>query len=348
MSPRVPTRQVRIRPDAAPRYHPVYVRLLVAAAVARGIERPRLLAAAGLDETAIGAAAAPIGHRTVATLVAAVRAVCPDPCLALEWGTRVRDNVHGSASTAFFASRDLRQALGVLPELAASRTTAVRLRLIEDQDYAWIEAAEAAPLGAEREFLLAAVSVVVMQLLVAITGDSGADWRLELPLAERVWRAGCAASFCGVLSFAALRLRVGLPRVLLDQPCATADQDTHTAALRQCALEAAGRSERVATRIAALLALHSGPYPTLAAMARRFCISPRSLSRALHDEGTTYQTMLDAARSEAAQRYLRDTLLSIDAIAERVGFADTSNFIRAFRRWCGATPLGWRESARMD
>jgi AraC-like DNA-binding protein len=36
----------------------------------------------------------------------------------------------------------------------------------------------------------------------------------------------------------------------------------------------------------------------------------------------------------------------VDVIAERVGYADPTHFIRMFRRQHGATPAAWRASQR--
>ena len=37
--------------------------------------------------------------------------------------------------------------------------------------------------------------------------------------------------------------------------------------------------------------------------------------------------------------------LSVEAVAERLGYRDTSNFSRTFRRWLGMTPNAWRRAA---
>jgi AraC-like DNA-binding protein len=56
--------------------------------------------------------------------------------------------------------------------------------------------------------------------------------------------------------------------------------------------------------------------------------------------------LLDEARQERACRLLRETDTPIHAIAERLGFADASNFSRCFRRWCGVTPRDFRAARR--
>jgi AraC-like DNA-binding protein len=70
-------------------------------------------------------------------------------------------------------------------------------------------------------------------------------------------------------------------------------------------------------------------------MAQELNMSPRTLSRQLKQEGVTYQTFLDDARKEVAEWCLLRTRVPIEAIGERLGYIDVSNFSRTFRRWFG-------------
>ena len=73
-------------------------------------------------------------------------------------------------------------------------------------------------------------------------------------------------------------------------------------------------------------------------------MSARSLFRQLAASGTSYQFLLDEARYARARFLLDETDLSVAAIAERLGFADTSNFARTFRRLAGVTPVAFRRA----
>jgi AraC-like DNA-binding protein len=73
--------------------------------------------------------------------------------------------------------------------------------------------------------------------------------------------------------------------------------------------------------------------------------STSTLQRQLSSEGTTYRRLLDATRRELAERYLRDGRYSQAQIAFMVGFADQSNFARAFKRWTGMSPGEYQEAA---
>lgn len=60
---------------------------------------------------------------------------------------------------------------------------------------------------------------------------------------------------------------------------------------------------------------------------------------------TVVQWIIEGRLAEARRRLL-DTDELVDVIAERVGYADPSHFVRMFRRRHGATPAAWREQER--
>lgn len=72
-------------------------------------------------------------------------------------------------------------------------------------------------------------------------------------------------------------------------------------------------------------------------------LSLRSLQRRLREEQTSYQQLLDETRLELALQYINRTRLSVAQIAPLLGFSDSSNFNRAFKRWLGIAPSRYRE-----
>ncbi len=59
---------------------------------------------------------------------------------------------------------------------------------------------------------------------------------------------------------------------------------------------------------------------------------------------TTYQQVLDDVRKRLALQYLTTTQLPLYEIALLLGFNDSSNFRRAFRKWTGKLPSDYREA----
>jgi AraC-like DNA-binding protein len=82
--------------------------------------------------------------------------------------------------------------------------------------------------------------------------------------------------------------------------------------------------------------------PAVDAIAARFGLSERALRRRLSAGGTSFRALADDVIAPLAKRYLRDSRLSVAAIAERLGYSEPASFVRAFRRWTGTTPDAFR------
>jgi AraC-like DNA-binding protein len=81
------------------------------------------------------------------------------------------------------------------------------------------------------------------------------------------------------------------------------------------------------------------------AVAEMLTMHRRTLNRRLEALGTTFRDVLEDVRFEAASQLLALTELSLDDIADALGYAGISPFTRAFRRRAGAPPGQWRREA---
>ena len=76
-------------------------------------------------------------------------------------------------------------------------------------------------------------------------------------------------------------------------------------------------------------------------IAAAFHLGARSLQRKLAEHGATYKGVLDATRHALALSYL--TRFSATETTYLLGFAETSSFTRAFKRWTGLSPSEFRK-----
>ncbi|MBU6396457.1 MAG: AraC family transcriptional regulator [Sphingomonadales bacterium] len=77
--------------------------------------------------------------------------------------------------------------------------------------------------------------------------------------------------------------------------------------------------------------------------AREMGMSSRTLRRKLTEQGSSFQQVLDECRMRQAVFEFRVRPdLSIAQIALRLGYAEHSNFTRAFHRWSGQSPQAYR------
>jgi AraC-like DNA-binding protein len=82
-------------------------------------------------------------------------------------------------------------------------------------------------------------------------------------------------------------------------------------------------------------------------IAGAFGVHERTLHRRLRSAGTSYRRELDRVRESLSTQLLESTSLPVCDIAASLGYADSSGFIRAFRRWTGFSPARWRKRSQV-
>jgi AraC-like DNA-binding protein len=84
--------------------------------------------------------------------------------------------------------------------------------------------------------------------------------------------------------------------------------------------------------------------PRLAEVARTLAVSSRTLQLRLSEEGQSFAGLAEIVQRERASALLAQSSIPITTIAMRCGFATPAAFSRAFRRWTGTTPTGYRST----
>ncbi len=133
----------------------------------------------------------------------------------------------------------------------------------------------------------------------------------------------------------------------LSDPCPRASllSERMCAGLCERMLQSLGGSEPAlvrAVRQECLRSINDKNPATVDALAERLNLSPRTLRRRLAELGFNCQDVIEDSRNRLAKELLGNTGLSVDDIAERVGYSDASSFRKAFKRWTSKTPADYR------
>jgi AraC-like DNA-binding protein len=91
-----------------------------------------------------------------------------------------------------------------------------------------------------------------------------------------------------------------------------------------------------------LILLQGGDFPDMESVSERLKVTSRTLRNRLGRHGTSFQALLDDARKQLAVNYLQSSRMNVDEVAMLVGFSDSSNFRRAFKKWTGKQPRDFR------
>ncbi|WP_019813448.1 AraC family transcriptional regulator [Saccharomonospora saliphila] len=296
------------------------VALLVRFATERGVGVSAALSGTGLDLDTIADPLAQVeAHQELAVVRNVVAACGEDPAaLGARVGRRYHATAYGIWGFAVTSSPTVGAALRLALHYIELTYVFCVPRLCVHEDSAGLRFhAEAVP-GDVRPFLLARDVAAGHTLMAELLGVRPA------PEAD-----GAGIAFA---------------RELLDRPMPQANE--HTAALceRQCRDLLARRRDRdgVARRVRELLRGPGGLGAGMDEIAAELSMTVRTLRRRLAAEGTSFRALVDELRRARAEELLAGRALSVEQIAHRLGYAESSSFVRAFTRWTGVPPGRFR------
>jgi AraC-like DNA-binding protein len=181
-------------------------------------------------------------------------------------------------------------------------------------------------------------------LLDLIMGQRFPSTAMFFPYPEPAHAGALREKFKCDLHFDAAVMEWHFDAACLTLPCPNASRFLATLCSDFCerVLTSGKGQTRLQREIRLILLGRIREQPVAAEIARELGLSRRSLYRRLAAEKATFQGLLDDVRASVAIQFLSSTRLPIEEVAHRVGFADPSNFRKAFRRWTGATPRSYR------
>ncbi|MFN4328481.1 MAG: AraC family transcriptional regulator [Limnobacter sp.] len=92
----------------------------------------------------------------------------------------------------------------------------------------------------------------------------------------------------------------------------------------------------------------SAGQPNLEAVAKRLCLSGRTLQRKLQMAGACFRGELDSVRLEIAKNCLHNDSMGLSDLASYLGYADQSAFTHAFVKQTGVSPARYRKAGRSE
>ncbi len=317
--------------------------MIVRALEAQGIDGRRVAREAGIDPDLAGAPGARVPRAAHSRLWQLAVEATGNPCFGLEASRFATQTTFHALGYALLASATLREAFERLIRYRRLIGDIVELRLEDDGDRTRLVIDVSKPPGVPDEAIDAFTSMCVR------FGRLLCGRRLFNPVAVLLRRPEPSPSepfqqlFRAPVAFSQPQNVLELRRADLDAPLPSANAEL-ARSNEQVVVDYLARLESasVSSRVLAALvnALPDGP-PSKTAVARQLGMSPRNMQRHLAAEGVSYKALLNDARADLARSYVREGRLNVTEIAFVLGFADTSTFSRAFKRWTGRSPRAY-------
>lgn len=140
-----------------------------------------------------------------------------------------------------------------------------------------------------------------------------------------------------------------VPEHLLRRTNVASDHEIYKFALQQCQRmleELDETNDPMTQRVRRQLLSHPPGKLNEADVAQLNFISKRTLARRLAAEKTSFGSLKEQIQKSLARDYLRNTKLSVEAVAALLNYHDSSSFRRAFKRWTQMTPQDYRRTMR--
>ncbi|MDT7805489.1 MAG: hypothetical protein QOI78_8922 [Actinomycetota bacterium] len=322
------------------------IELMTRFAADRGLAAGRLLSATSLSPDLLADPAAQVDARQELAVVRALVALDGSDAAALELGRRYRVTTFGIFGFACISSPTLRDAmLFALRYFDLSFAFCIP-HVVTEGDRIILELDDRRVPADVARFLvlrdLSAIFTVMRDLLPEIALD-------DLTFRHDASTVDAYVTAFGVEPrFGADACRATLDPAFLSLPLPQANEQTVALCAAQCEVlvarkrQRSGISQQVRERLVRLGGVDAG----MDEIARQLTLSTRTLRRRLAEAGTNYRALVDEVRQALAEELLDTGVLSVEDVAYRLGYAEASSFIYAFKRWTGMTPAAFARRFR--
>lgn len=310
-----------------------------------GLSLAACLDGSGVTPAQLADATVVVGaHQELALVRNLVRRLKQVPDLGLRAGQRYHFTAYGILGFAIVSSPNLRSALDVALRYLNLTYAYTQISGEEaDGEMRLVFDDRVIPEDV-RQFLLERDAAAAFTLQREMFSTSLVPRALRLRGAPPPYAAEFARVFGIEPQFGAPRNEVTLDSTVLGAPLPQANEASRSMAEEQCRRLLAARKARsgLAERVRDQILRQPGHIPQMGAVAGKLLLTPRTLRRRLLDEGTSYKALTDEVRETLAEELLSAANLSVEQIAERLGYSEAASFIHAFKRWKGRPPHRYR------
>jgi AraC-like DNA-binding protein len=312
-----------------------------------GGDPAELLHAAGIRPEDVGAHEVFLPYRSLILAVETAATATATPDFGRRLALRQGIEILGPLGVAARTAATVGDAFTIVETFLAAYSPAISVRITPgahrgESFYAFEILIERPPPHRQTTELSLGVSVRVLRFLF---GSPYAPLSVHLPhepltpVGDYLAYFGCRPRFAQPIAGFTLRT-ADLARPLHQ------DDFAHQAVVQYLTgitAQQAGTAQSVRTMVRQLLPTGTA---RLELIASQLGLHPKALHRRLAAEDTTFAALIDSTRREAAERYLRDTDISLSHLTRELGYAEQSVLSRSCQRWFGCSASSYRKSIR--
>ena len=322
----------------------IYLHLLAEQLRSIGVDEKALLLRVGLDPARLDSLELRVTQSQAAEFVTRAIIESGEPGLGIMLAKELKLPLLGTLGTAVMSSNTLSQALELLTRYLSLRAPILQVHRSQEFEQEVFELRCRVDLGPVQNFLLDTVLFGVVCMGFQLLGNAGRGSTIRRRGPEPAYFQRFEDQIPARVRYNCETDALVIPADALNLPLRFSDGQLAASSRRQCevALQQLNDDAGFTTRSRRVIETSHPFPPKLARVAATLFVSERTLKRRLQEEGSNFQSLVDAVRLERAAELLRDTHMNLGQIAEALGYADAANFTRAFKRWTQISPSAYR------
>jgi len=244
------------------------------------------------------------------------------------------------------------EALKLSASFAHVHAAYYQVKILSTADGVQVQLIELADLGDTQEFQTEVLMQMVQNLIEAVLGTEFNSGHFYFPYQAPAHAEKYGQYFHSSCEFNSEHAALEIPLPVLQTSSPFYDPtawQTYQLKLEQLLnklnKDSAENSElRYSQHVKSFLSASALPLPNVEEAAANLNITSRSLSRHLKKEGSSFRDIRNELLKEYAEFYLKESDMTVDAIACQLGYKDFSSFRRAFKSWYGCSPVEFRNN----
>lgn len=268
------------------------------------------------------------------------------PALGLIIGPRYHLSNYGMLGLAGMTCRNLYECFKVIFENIVLTWTYFRCSIYIEGELAYLQMDPIRDLGESLQYMIERDLSAGRQIASEALDHKLPLVSLEFQHPETDYTDEYLNAFGCKPSFNAKHNRFGFEKHWLEKALPKADPITSSVFATQC--QDIAKSLQAKYSFAEHIRYHllnsKFERPSLESIAKVFHTTPRTIQRKLATENLCFQALLDEVRKSVSSEYLTSSLLTVEEIADRIGYNDAAAFSNAFKRWTGLSPTQYRKN----
>lgn len=338
----MPKRKVTLLEQTLPA---LYGRIYLSIAAERGADTDLILRQAGLSISKLDNPNGRITYLQMQQLVRTIISMVGDDGIAIEVGIRMPPTTFGNLGQALMCSETLSDVILLCQRFWSLLSPSVNLTLHRGEEHSVVDMTLVDAIPKIFQHLIYEVAMAGFYrglLSLADISEEDIDIWFKFPSPDYVKKA---ESLLGNVHYNMpanqFRFRTELfaTKLLFHNPFSL------NFAIEQCEKELAllrDEGQSIRSLVIEKLVIRHNAYPSVQDISQQLHLTERTLRRRLEDEGTTFKALLDQVKRRDALQLLDNHQITIQQVAEKLGYQDPANFTRAFRNWTGKTPSEYR------